>query len=100
MALYRCPKCGYVVRKEAKRCSTCGLWFDRDHEPVPDEDDADSIKLSKKEKRTLIIAAVVVFVILVIVVFVAVGNARLFVENFHRWERRPKRIISQWFSWG
>ena len=37
MAVYRCPSCGEIVRKEAKRCRTCGLWFDLEHEPVLDE---------------------------------------------------------------
>ena len=70
MAVYRCPKCGEVVMKSAKRCINCGLYFDLDHEPVFDERNPDTIELSKKEKRRMIIVAVVaVIVILALFVF-------------------------------
>ena len=51
MAVYRCPKCGEVVMKNAKRCINCGLYFDLDHEPVLTEGNGDADKLSREEKR-------------------------------------------------
>ena len=70
MAAYRCPKCGEVVMKNAKRCINCGLYFDLDHEPVLTEGNGDADKLSREEKRRMIILAVVaVIVILALFVF-------------------------------
>lgn len=102
MALYRCPNCGDVVRKNARRCRTCGLWFDLDHEPVPTEDDVDSIKLSKKEKRILAVIAVAVVIVVVIAILVALGNAKMLFEAVQRWQRRPRRRVAadQWPQWG
>lgn len=70
MTVYRCPKCDQIVMKSAKRCINCGLSFDSKHEPVPDEENGTSTKLSKTEKRKLIVfAAVAVIVILALLVF-------------------------------
>ncbi len=70
MTVYRCPKCGQIVMKNAKRCINCGLIFDSKHEPEPDEEDGNATKLSKKEKRKLIIfVAAAVILILALFVF-------------------------------
>ena len=66
MALYRCPKCGEIVpREDARRCMTCGLRFDMDHEPVLDDGSGKPTIVKKKEKRAKIIAIVIVVLVLV-----------------------------------
>ena len=66
MALYRCPKCGEIVpREDARRCLTCGLNFDMDHEPVLDDGSGKPANVRKKEKRAKIIAIIVVVLVLV-----------------------------------
>ena len=87
MALYRCPTCEHIVRKAAKRCPTCGQFFDLYHEPVPDDDPGDSTKISNKEKRILRIVAVAVVFVIVIAVWVSLGNARIYNEAVKRWQR-------------
>ena len=75
MEVYRCPKCGEIVMKNAKRCINCGLYFDLDHEPVLTEGNADSTELSKNEKRKAIIFAIVAgIVILALFVFYFLNN--------------------------
>ncbi len=87
MSACKCPKCGYTVSKDAKRCSTCGLWFDHAHAPVAkeEEDDEDSIKLTKKEKRIIAVVVIVALVIAVIAILVSLGNARLMTDAVRRW---------------
>ena len=66
MALYRCPKCGEIVpREDARRCLTCGLTFDLDHEPVLDDGSGKPESVRKKEKRAKIIVIAVIVVVLV-----------------------------------
>ena len=66
MALYRCPKCGEIVpREDARRCLTCGLNFDMDHEPVLDDGSGKPESVKKKEKRARIIAIIIVVLVLV-----------------------------------
>ena len=67
MALYRCPKCGEIVSggQSARRCLTCGLRFDMDHEPVLDDGSGKPANVRKKEKRAKIIVSIVIALVLV-----------------------------------
>ena len=65
MALYRCPKCGEIAVKNAKRCINCGLFFDLNHEPVLDDGSGKPESVRKKEKRAKIIAIIIVVIVLV-----------------------------------
>ncbi|MBR3554664.1 MAG: hypothetical protein IKN89_02015 [Oscillospiraceae bacterium] len=85
MAVYRCPACGDTVRKEAKRCWTCGTVFDMDHEPVLDDGSGKPESLKKKQKRTMIIAAVVIMLVFVGVILWAIGNGNYFFEHYRHW---------------
>ena len=104
MAVYRCPACGDTVRKEAKRCRTCGLWFDLEHEPVLDDGQGKPEKVKKKEKKGAIIAVAALVVFLAIAIAVSIGNARMYYEAVKRWEkegvtRRNKyAVIQSWDS--
>jgi predicted ATP-dependent serine protease len=80
MAVYRCPHCGDTVRKEAKRCSTCGLWFDLEREPVLDDGQGKPENVRKKEKKGAIIAVAVLVVYIVISIAVSIRNARFYIQ--------------------
>ena len=80
MAVYRCPRCGDTVRKEAKRCSTCGLWFDLEREPVLDDGQGKPENVRKKEKKGAIIAVAVLVVYIVISIAVSIRNARFYIQ--------------------
>ena len=80
MAVYRCPACGDIVRKEAKKCRTCGLWFDLEHEPVLDEGQGKPENVRKKEKKGAIIAVVVLVVFVAIAIVVSIRNVRFYVQ--------------------
>ena len=75
MAVYRCPACGDIVRERAKRCRTCGLWFDLEHEPVLDDGQGKPEKVKKKEKKGAIIAVAALVVFIAIAIAVSIGNA-------------------------
>ena len=103
MAVYRCPACGDIVRKEAKRCRTCGLWFDLEHEPVLDEGKGKPENVKKKEIKGAIIAVVGFVVFLAIAIAVSIGNARMAYEHALRlnkeagyWRRNKYAIIQSW----
>ena len=87
MALYRCPKCGEIVSGglSARRCLTCGLSFDMDHEPVPDDDGGKPENVRKKEKRARIIVAIVIVIVLVGAIIFAIGNGKSYLEHVRRW---------------
>ena len=80
MAVYRCPHCGDTVRKEAKRCSTCGLWFDLEREPVLDDGQGKPENVRKKEMKGAIIAVAVLVVYIVISIAVSIRNARFYIQ--------------------
>ena len=80
MAVYRCPKCGEIVRKDAKKCSTCGLWFDLEREPVLDDGQGKPENVRKKEKKGAIIAVAVLVVYIVISIAVSIRNARFYIQ--------------------
>ena len=82
MAVYRCPACGDIVRKEAKRCWTCGTVFDMDHEPVLDDGSGKPESLKKKQKRTMIIAAVVIVLVFACLILCAMGSGKLLFERY------------------
>ena len=104
MAVYRCPACGDILRKEAKKCRTCGLWFDLDHEPVLDEGQGKPETVKKKEIKGVIIAIACFAVFLAIAIAVSIGNARIYYEAVKRWQKegivtRYKYIIVEsWYS--
>ncbi len=98
MALYRCPKCGDLVPggESARRCLTCGLRFDLEHEPVPDEGQGKPENVRKKEKKSAILA---------IAIAVSIGNARMYNDAVKRWQREgaarrrnKAAIIQAWDS--
>ena len=62
MAVYRCPRCDQLVKKDAKQCNRCGLFFDVNNEPVADE----GIELSEDEKRKLIVFLIVAGIVITI----------------------------------
>lgn len=80
MAVYRCPRCGDTVRKEAKRCSTCGLWFDLEREPVLDDGQGKPENVRKKEMKGAIIAVAVLVVFIAIAIAVSIRNARFYIQ--------------------
>ena len=81
MAVYRCPACGDIVpRLEAKKCRTCGLWFDLEHEPVLDEGQGKPENVRKKETKGAIIAVVVLVVFVAIAIVVSIRNVRFYVQ--------------------
>ena len=80
MAVYRCPRCGDTVRKEAKRCSTCGLWFDLEREPVLDDGQGKPENVRKKEMKGAIIAVAVMVVFIAIAIVVSIRNARFYIQ--------------------
>ena len=80
MAVYRCPACGDIVRERAKRCRTCGLWFDLEHEPVLDDGQGKPENVRKKEKKGAIIAVAVLVVYIVISIAVSIRNARFYIQ--------------------
>lgn len=56
--------------KNAKRCINCGLRFNLEHEPVPDEGNGIPTTLRREKRRkTIIFAIVAVIVILALFVF-------------------------------
>ena len=82
MAVYRCPVCGEIVRKEAKRCWICGTVFDMDHEPVLDDGSGKAESLKKKQKRAMIIAAVVIVLVFIGVMLCAMANGKYLFERY------------------
>ena len=103
MAIYRCPACGDILRKEAKRCRTCGLWFDLEHEPVLDEGKGKPENVKKKEIKGAIIAVACFAVFLAIAIVVSIGNAKMAYEHAKRlnkeagyWRRNKYAIIQSW----
>ena len=76
MAVYRCPKCGEIVRKDAKKCSTCGLWFDLEHEPWLDDGSGKPESMRKKEKKRVLIAVAGLAVFLAIIVGVILVSTK------------------------
>ena len=85
MAVYRCPKCGEIVpREDAWRCTTCGLNFDMDHEPVLDDGSGKPANVRKKEKRAKIIAIAVIVIILAGAILWAIGNKNIFLTSWNR----------------
>ena len=105
MAVYRCPACGDIVRKEAKKCRTCGLWFDLEHEPVLDEGKGKPENVKKTEKKGAIIAIAGFVVFLAIAIAVSIGNAKMAYEHAKRWNERDAyrrrnkyAIIQAWDS--
>lgn len=75
MAVYRCPRCDQLVKKDAKQCNRCGLFFDVKNEPVADE----GIELSEDEKRKLIVFLIVagIVILALFVVYSINKNAEL-----------------------
>ena len=90
MALYRCPKCGEIVRKDAKNCATCGLWFDLEHEPWLDDGSGRPEHVRKKDQRIRTIVIVALAVSLALVVAVSVWGARTTHEYVKRLEREGR----------
>ena len=80
MAIYCCPRCGDTVRKEAKRCSTCGLWFDLEREPVLDDGQGKPENVRKKEMKGAIIAVAVLVVFIAIAIAVSIRKARFYIQ--------------------
>ena len=78
MAVYRCPRCGDTVRKDAKRCRTCDFWFDLEYGPVLDDGQGKPANVKKKEIKGAIIAAVVLVVFIAIAIVVSIRNARFY----------------------
>ena len=105
MAVYRCPACGDIVRERAKRCRTCGLWFDLEHEPVLDDGQGKPENIKKKEKKGAIIAVAALVVFIAIAIAVSIGNAKMYYEAVKRWDRQgaalrrnKHAIIQAWES--
>ena len=85
MALYRCPKCGEIVpREDARRCLTCGLTFDLDHEPVLDDGSGKPESVKKKEKRAKIIVIAVIALIFAGALLWAVANGKFALAYMRR----------------
>lgn len=70
MAVYRCPRCDQLVKKDAKQCNRCGLFFDVNNEPVADE----GIELSEDEKRKLILFLIVAGIVILALFVVYFNN--------------------------
>ena len=90
MAVYRCPKCGEAVRKDAKKCSTCGLWFDLEHEPWLDDGSGKPESMRKKEKKRVFIAIAGLAVFLVIIIGVILMNTREVHDKVDSWSKKSQ----------
>ncbi len=90
MAVYRCPKCGEIVRKDAKKCSTCGLWFDLEHEPWLDDGSGKPEQVRKKEKRLRTIAIAGLAVFLAIIIAVILVNTKEVHDKVNYWNEKSK----------
>jgi len=90
MALYRCPKCGEIVRKDAKKCATCGLWFDLEHEPWLDDCSGKPEHVRKEEKRLKTIAIVALAVFISLVIGLSIWGARTTHKYVKRLERESR----------
>ena len=86
MAVYRCPACWDIVpRLDAKKCRTCGLWFDLEHEPVLDEGQGKTESVRKKDKKSVFIAVAGLAVFLAIIVGVILMNTREVHDKVNYW---------------
>jgi uncharacterized membrane protein YvbJ len=90
MAVYRCPKCGEIVRKDAKKCSTCGLWFDLEHEPWLDDGSGKPESMRKKEKKRVFIVIAGLAVFLAIIIAVIIVNTREVHDKVNYWNEKSK----------
>lgn len=90
MAVYRCPKCGEAVRKDAKKCSTCGLWFDLEHEPWLDDGSGKPESMRKKEKKRVLIAVAGLAVFIAIIVGVILMNTKEVHDKVNYWTDNSK----------
>ena len=90
MAVYRCPKCGEAVRKDAKKCSTCGLWFDLEHEPWLDDGSGKPEHVRKKEKRLRTVVIVGLAVFLAIIIAVIIVNTREVHDKVNYWNEKSQ----------
>ena len=90
MAVYRCPKCGEIVRKDAKKCSTCGLWFDLEHEPWLDDGSGKPESMRKKEKKRVLIAVAGLAVFIAIIIAVIIVNTREVHDKVNYWNEKSK----------
>ncbi len=88
MALYRCPKCGEIVQKDAKKCNTCDLWFDLEHEPWLDDGSGMPENVRKKERRTKTIAIAALAVFLAIIIATIIVNSRDVRNKVKDWNER------------
>ncbi len=90
MAVYRCPKCGEIVRKDAKKCSTCGLWFDLEHEPWLDDGSGKPESMRKKEKKRVLIAVAGLAVFLAIIVGVILVSTKEVHDKVNYWNEKSQ----------
>ena len=90
MAVYRCPKCGEIVRNDAKQCSTCGLWFDLEHEPWLDDGSGKPESMRKKEKKRVFIAIAGLAVFLAIIIGVILMNTREVHDKVDSWNKKSQ----------
>ena len=91
MAVYRCPACWDIVpRQDAKKCRTCGLWFDLEHEPVLDEGQGKSESVRKKDKKSVLIAIAALAVFLAIVIGVILMNTREVHDKVNSWSEKSQ----------
>lgn len=90
MAVYRCPKCGEIVRKDAKKCSTCGLWFDLEHEPWLDDGSGKPKSMRKKEKKRVLIAVAGLAVFLAIIVGVILVSTKEVHDKVNYWNEKSQ----------
>ena len=90
MAVYRCPACWDIVRTEAKKCRTCGLWFDLEHEPVLDEGKGKPESVKKKDKKSVLIAVAGMAVFIAIIVGVILMNTREVHDKVNSWNEKSQ----------
>ncbi len=90
MAVYRCPKCGEIVRKDAKKCATCGLWFDLEHEPWLDDGSGKPESMRKKEKKRAFIVIAGLAVFLAIIVGVILMSTKEVHDKVNYWNEKSK----------
>ncbi len=90
MALYRCPKCGEIVRKDAKKCATCGLWFDLEHEPWLDDGSGKPESMRKKEKKRAFIVIAGLAVFLAIIVGVILMSTKEVHDKVKYWNEKSQ----------
>ncbi len=90
MAVYRCPKCGEAVRKDAKKCSTCGLWFDLEHEPWLDDGSGKPESMRKKEKKRVLIAVAGLAVFIAIIVGVILVSTKEVHDKVNYWNEKSQ----------